>query len=428
MIYLKTTFPGGIHPAYNKDLTADKPIVDMPLPKQVRLLFRQHIGAPCKPLVAKGDEVSVGQKIADTDAFVAAPIIASVSGKVTAVDQEAVTIETDAESSAYQGEPKEYGSPEELRQLIREAGIVGLGGATFPTHVKLSPPEGKEVETLILNGAECEPFLTTDHRVMVEKGEELIQGIKLLMYACGAESAIIGIEDNKPDAIENLTQLTQDIDNIRVAAVPVVYPQGGERQLINSLTGREVPVGGLPLDVGIVVSNVATAVAVHQAINLGQPLIDRVVTVSGRGIDQPANVRVRMGTSIADLVEFCGGMTEDAAKVVNGGPMMGKAVSDIDVPVTKGTSGILVFTEPEVRIYEEKTCIRCARCVDACPQRLMPNYLALYVRKAMYDDAEKIHLFNCIECGCCSYVCPARIPLAHYMQVGKNEINSRRRK
>ncbi len=425
---MKTTFSGGIHPAYNKELTASQPIVDMPLPQRVRLLLRQHLGAPCKPLVKKGDVVSVGQKIADADAFVAAPIIASVGGEVAAVDAEGIDITTDPQQSKFSGAPKSFDSPEELRQLIREAGIVGMGGATFPTHVKLSPPQGKEVNTLILNGAECEPFLSTDHRVMVEQGEELIQGIKLLLQACGAEQAIIGIEKNKPDAIENLTELTREIDNIQVAGVPVVYPQGGERQLIKTLTGKEVPMGGLPLDLGMVVSNVATAVAVHHAVNLGRPLIDRVITVSGKGIARPGNVRVKFGTSIRDLIEFCGGMTGDAVKVVNGGPMMGKAVADLDAPVTKGTSGVLVFTSSEVRIYEERTCIRCARCVDACPMKLLPNYLALYSRKTMYDAAEEINLFNCIECGCCSYVCPSRIPIVHYIQAAKNEINSQRRK
>lgn len=425
---MKTTFPGGIHPVYNKELTAQEPIVDMPLPQRVRLLLRQHLGAPCKPLVKKGDVVSVGQKIADTDAFVAAPIIASVAGEVVAVDAEGIEIVTDSQQSQFSGEAKSFNSPAELRQLIREAGIVGMGGATFPTHVKLSPPEGKEVHTLILNGAECEPFLSTDHRVMVEQGEELIQGIKLLLQACGAGQAIIGIEKNKSDAINNLEELTREIDNIRVVGIPVVYPQGGERQLIKTLTGKEVPVGGLPLDLGMVVSNVATAVAVHHAVNLGRPLIDRIITVSGKGITQPGNVRVRFGTSIGDVIEFSGGMTEDAVKVVNGGPMMGKAVANLDAPVTKGTSGILVFTNAEVRIYEERTCIRCARCVDACPMKLLPNYLALYSRKTMFNDAEEINLFNCIECGCCSYVCPSRIPIVHYIQAAKNEINSQRRK
>lgn len=425
---MKTTFPGGIHPAYNKDLTSDNPIAVMPLPKRVKLLYKQHLGAPCKPLVQKGDVVAVGQKIADTDAFVAAPIIASVAGEVVAVDAEGVEIVTDPDKSVLHGEPKKYNSPAELRQIIRDAGIVGLGGATFPTHVKLSPPQDKNVDTLIINGAECEPFLTTDHRVMLEKSEELLKGIKLLMEACGAKTAVIGIEQNKPDAIEKLTELTKNLENIRVAGVPVEYPQGGERQLINTLTGKEVPVGGLPLDIGIVVNNVATAVAVHYAVNEGLPLIDRVVTVSGKGVVKPQNVRVRIGTPISDLLEFCGGMTEDAVKVVNGGPMMGKAVADVGVPVTKGTSGILVFTEAEVRIYEERTCIRCASCVDACPMLLMPNYLGLYSRKTMYNDAERINLFNCIECGCCSYVCPSRIPLVHYIRMAKNEINSKRRK
>ncbi len=421
-------FPGGIHPKYNKELTADKPIVDMSLPKKVRLLLTQHLGPPCSPVVAPGDKVAVGQKIADTDAFVAAPIIASVAGEVTAVDAEGIDIVTDQENSGFTGQEKIYASPAELRQLIREAGIVGMGGATFPTHVKLTPPEGKSVSTLILNGAECEPFLTTDHRLMVEQGQELVGGIKLLMEACGANTAIIGIEANKPDAIANITDLTREFDNISVVSVPVRYPQGGERQLIKTLTGKEVPVGGLPLDLGIVVSNVATAVAVHQAVSLGHPLIDRVVTVSGRGIAEPKNVRVRLGTPIAELIDFCGGLTADAIKVINGGPMMGKAVADLNSPVTKGTSGILAFTEKEAREYEERTCIRCASCVDACPQKLLPNYLALYSRKVKLDLAEQFHLFNCIECGCCSYVCPSRIPIVKYIQTAKNKIKRRRRK
>ncbi len=421
-------FPGGIHPNYNKELTADKAIVEMPLPKKVRLLLTQHLGPPCSPLVVVGDKVAVGQKIADTDAFVAAPIIASVAGEVTAVDAEGIDILTDLDNSGFSGQKKTYSSPAELRQLIREAGIVGMGGATFPTHVKLTPPEGKSVSTLILNGAECEPFLTTDHRLMLEHGQELVEGVKLLMEACGAKTAIIGIEANKPDAIAAITDLTRELDNISVVSVPVRYPQGGERQLIKTLTGKEVPVGGLPLDLGIVVSNVATAVAVQQAVNLGRPLLDRVVTVSGRGVAEPKNVRVRLGTPIAELIDFCGGLTADAVKVVNGGPMMGKAVADLNSPVTKGTSGILAFTVKEAREYEESTCIRCASCVDACPQKLLPNYLALYSRKAKLDLAEQLHLFNCIECGCCSYVCPSRIPIVKYIQTAKNRIKRRRRK
>jgi electron transport complex protein RnfC len=427
VIILKTTFPGGIHPAYNKHLTAEKPIVDMPLPKRVRLLLKQHLGTPCKPLVEKGDCIKLGQKIADTDAYFAAPIIASVAGEVAAIDEEGIDILTDPDNSIFESGAKSYSSPEELRQIIREAGIVGLGGATCPTHVKLCAPKDKEFHTLILNGAECEPFLTTDHRVMVEQGQDLIEGIKLLLEACGAKEAIIGIENNKPDAITNLTELSKELDNIRVAAVPVVYPQGGERQLVKTLTGKEVPVGGLPLDLGMVVCNVATAVAVNDAVRKGKPLIDRVVTVSGKGIAEPKNVRVRFGTPISELIEFCGGLRSETAKVVNGGPMMGKALSNIDVPVTKGTSGILAFTEAEVRIYEEQPCIRCASCVDVCPQKLLPNYLGLYSRKSMFNDAEAINLFNCIECGCCSYICPSKIPLVQYIQLGKNEINSRRR-
>lgn len=425
---MKRSFPGGIHPDYNKELTADKPVVVMPLPEKVRLPFRQHIGAPCKPVVTKGDRVEVGQVIAVADSFVSAPIHASVAGEVSAVDAEAIEIKTDLEASEFKGEAKAFRCPEDLRQIIREAGIVGLGGATFPTHVKVTPPEGKFVETLILNGAECEPFLTTDHRVMVEQGLEIVEGLKLLMHAAGAKKGIIGIENNKPDAIANLASLTGDNPDISVVGVPVLYPQGGERQLIMSITGKEVPVGGLPIDVGMVVNNVATAVAVYRAVQFGEPLISRVVTVSGRGVENPQNVLVRLGTPIKDIVAYCGGLKQDTVKVINGGPMMGKALSSLDAPVTKGTSGILAFTAQEVRLYEEKTCIRCAACVDACPMRLLPNFLALYSRKNMMDEAEEINLFNCIECGCCSYVCPSKIPLVQYIQLGKHEINSKRRR
>lgn len=420
-------FPGGIHPKYNKELTAAKPIIEMPPPKKVRLLLRQHLGAPCTPLVAAGDKVTVGQKIADTDAFVAAPVIASVSGEVTAVDSEGIDIACDSTNSDFKGQKQQYSSPEQLRQLIREAGIVGMGGATFPTHVKLTPPEGKSISTLIINGAECEPFLTTDHRLMLEQGEDVIQGTKLLMEACGAGNAVIGIEANKPDAIKHLTDICQEHDNISVVAVPVRYPQGGERQLIKTLTGKEVPVGGLPLDLGFVVSNVATAAAVHHAVNLGRPLIDRVVTVSG-AVAKPGNVRVRLGTSIADLIDFCGGLDPDVIKVICGGPMMGQAVDDLNSPVTKGTSGVLAFTAGDVREYEERTCISCASCVDACPQKLLPNYLARYSKKGKLDLAEQYHLFNCIECGCCSYVCPSRIPIVKYIKTAKDRIQRRRRK
>ena len=422
------SFPGGIHPQYNKELTATQSITEMPLPKKVRLLLVQHLGPPCEPLVKQGDRVTVGQKIADTDAYVAAPIIASVSGEVILVDSEGIDILVDQANSQFQGQKKSYNSQAELRQIIRDAGLVGMGGATFPTHVKLAPPEGKTVHTLILNGAECEPFLSTDHRLMLEQGAELIEGTKLLLEACGATAAIIGIETNKPDAIKNLTSLTEDIENIRIVPIPVRYPQGGERQLIKTITGKEVPEGGLPLDLGIVVSNVATAVAVSDAVNRGQPLIDRVVTVSGGGVAKPGNVRVRLGTSTADLLDYCGGISAETVKVINGGPMMGKTVEDLSSPITKGTSGILAFTLKEAREYEERDCIRCARCVDACPQKLLPNFLALYSRKNKLELAEQLHLFNCIECGCCSYVCPSRIPIVKYIQTAKTKILRRRRK
>lgn len=424
---MRKSFSGGIHPNYNKELTADKPIVAMPLPAKVRLPLCQHIGAPCKPLVKKGDVVAVGQKIADSESFVSAPVHASVAGEVVLVDESAIEIKTDRDNSHYSGSRQPYADAAQLRKIIREAGIVGLGGATFPTHVKLTPPEGKDIHTVVINGAECEPYLSTDHRVMLEHGEELIAGTKLLMEACGAKQAIIGIELNKGDAIAHLKQLTESEPDFSVEGVQVKYPQGWEKQLIKSLVGEEVPKDGLPLDLGIVMNNAATAVAVWRAVEHGEPLLERVVTVSGAGVAKPQNVRVRFGTSVRDLLEFCGGTTEEAAKVVSGGPMMGTAFSSLDLPVSKGTSGILVFNREEVRLFEEKTCIRCASCVDACPSRLLPNYLALYSRRGMIDKAEEFKVMSCIECGCCSYVCPSRIPLAHFIQRAKHEVTARKR-
>ena len=424
---MSKSFSGGIHPAYNKAMTAEIPIADMPLPDKVRLPLSQHIGAPCKPLVAKGDTVAMGQKIADSDSFVSAPIHASVAGEVVLVDDQAIEIKTDKEKSRFSGAAQSYNNQGELRQIIREAGIVGLGGATFPTHVKVTPPEGVTIHTFMINGAECEPFLTTDHRVMLEQGQEMIAGSKLLMEACGAEKTIIGIEKNKPDAIEHMSKLIADEPAFTVTGVQVKYPQGWEKQLIKSLVGQEVPDKGLPLDLGIVMNNVATAVAVHRAVEYGEPLLNRVVTVSGSGINKPQNVRAPLGTSVADLVEFCGGLKPEAAKIIDGGPMMGRALSTLDTPITKGTSGILVFNRDEVHLFSEDPCIRCASCVDACPSRLLPNYLALYVKREMLDEAEEINLMSCIECGCCSYVCPSKIPLVHYFQRGKQEINARNR-
>ncbi|WP_213167299.1 electron transport complex subunit RsxC [Alkalicella caledoniensis] len=426
----KRSFKGGIHPLYNKELSQGKAIEVMGEPKKVTLPLQQHIGAPCQPIVEKGQDVVVGQKIAESDKFVSAPIHSSITGKVVEVTEKHIVIEGEQNSKFEVKNVRDIDSltPEEIRSIVKEAGLVGMGGAAFPTHVKLSAPEGKKFDTILLNGAECEPYLTIDHRIMIEQPEKIVYGLRALLKATGAQKGYIGIELNKPDAIEALRKASEAYDNIEVATLEVKYPQGGEKQLIKAILDKEVPVGGLPVDVGALVNNVYTAAAIYEAIKEDKPLFERGVTITGKGVVEPKNLLVKVGTTFKEVLEQCGGLKENAAKIISGGPMMGRAVANLDEIVTKGTSGILVLTEDEVELVEEKTCIKCARCVDACPMYLMPNYLAAYSRKSMHDDAQEYHLFNCIECGCCSFVCPSRIPLVHLIRQGKWEINSKRAK
>jgi electron transport complex protein RnfC len=427
---------GGIHPTENK-LSQGRKIEYLPLPKTVSIPVSQHIGAPTKIIVKRGDEVKVGQIIAAAGGFVSANIHSSVSGIVKKIDfnfdssgykQSLILIEViddnwlaDIDRSADLVKETDL-SPEEIVKKIAEKGIVGLGGATFPTHVKLSIPKGKKAEYIILNAAECEPYLTADHQIMMDMGQEIIVGIKILMKAIGVEKAIIGIENNKKNAIKRLQKLALREEGIEVKVLKVQYPQGGEKQLIKSVLGREVPSGGLPIDVGCVVQNIGTAFAVYEAIQKNKPLIERVVTLTGKSVKTPSNFMVRIGTSVQEVVEAGGGLPQNTGKVINGGPMMGRALSRLDVPITKGSSGILILQEDESARLPKEACIRCAKCVSVCPMGLEPYLLMTLSEKAKYEREEQERILDCIECGSCSYICPSHRPLLDYIRLGKSEV------
>ncbi|ACB84090.1 electron transport complex subunit RsxC [Natranaerobius thermophilus] len=433
------TFPGGISPGHFKD-TKDKPIESLELPKKVYIPMEQHIGAPCTPTVEVGDYVKTGQKIGESDKFVSAPVHASISGEVVDIVQynhplgntsQTVVIESDGQDEPdYQDEEQTVNldsfSAEEIKNVVKEAGIVGLGGATFPTHVKISPPEDKPIDTVLINGAECEPFLTSDHRLMVEQAEKIIFGLRAIMKAVNCDRGIIAIEDNKPDAVEAMNSLVTDDDSLEVMTFETKYPQGAEKQLIKAALDREVPSGGLPMDVGCVVNNTGTALAVADALRTNKPILERVVTISGPGIEQSGNFMVRLGTLASDLIEQLGGMGDQTRKIIMGGPMMGISQPNADFPVIKGTSGVLLLTDQEVQIFEERPCINCGRCVDSCPISLLPNLLGTFMEHERPDKAEDFNALDCIECGCCTYICPARRPLVHYIRVAKGEIMAKR--
>ena len=429
------TFSGGVHPAGNKHLTAHKPTVTAAIPTRVIIPLSQHIGAPTKAVVVIGQEVKKGEKIGVTTGFVSAPVHASISGKVVAlgnfphslgIDLPAVVIESDGRDEWVAGlrENTDYAllSPEELKKIVLEAGIVGMGGATFPTHVKLGPPKEKTIDIVILNGAECEPYLTSDHRLMLERPQQIVEGLKILMRILGVQKGYIGIEANKPDAIETMTRAVAGLPELKVWPVKVKYPQGAEKMLIKAIAHRTVPAGALPMDVGVVVHNVGTAEAVYTAVRYGRPLVERYVTVTGRGVKEPKNFLARIGTPFLQLIEEAGGLTEDAAKVVAGGPMMGMSQHNLEVPVIKGTSGILVLPRDEVVVKAYGPCIRCGRCIDACPMMLQPSLLGIYIEKGHYEDAKDYNLMDCFECGSCTFVCPANRPIVQWVKKAKREL------
>jgi Na+-translocating ferredoxin:NAD+ oxidoreductase subunit C len=433
---LKTFKVGGVHPPENK-LSAGKKIEVLPIPKTVFIPVAQHIGAPSTAVVNKGDVVKTGQIIAKSSGFVSTNIHSSVSGKVKKVDlspdssgypKQGIFIDVDGdewmeEINRSEDLVKEFDlDGPQIVQKIQEAGIVGLGGATFPTHVKLVPPKGMKAEILLINGVECEPYLTSDHRLMLEKADEILVGTQLLMKAMNVEKSAIGIENNKPDAIQLLTDKAKNYKGISVVPLKVKYPQGGEKQLIKAVTGREVPPGGLPIAVGAVVSNVGTAYAVYEAIQKNKPLFERVVTVTGKGVKNPSNFKVRIGTATSDLIEAAGGLPENTGKIISGGPMMGRAITSPDIPVTKGTSGILIMPETEAKRKPYMECIRCSRCVSVCPMGLEPFLLMTLGQKQIFDRAENERIMDCIECGSCAYTCPSYRPLLDYIRFGKAKV------
>ena len=433
---LKTFKLGGIHPPENK-FSAGQAIRNAELPKVVSIPVAQHIGTPSIAVVAKGDKVKVGQLIAKSGGFVSANIHSSVSGTVAKLDQvpdslgypkQAIIINVDGDEwlesidlSDTLVKECDLDGPA-IVQKINECGIVGLGGATFPTHVKLVPPKGMKAEYLLINGVECEPYLTSDHRLMLEKSDEILVGTSLLMKALNVDKAMIGIENNKPDAISLLKEKSSQYKGVQVVPLKVKYPQGGEKQLIKAATGREVPSGALPIAVGCVVSNVGSAFAVYEAVQKNKPLFERVVTITGKSVTSPGNYLVRIGIAVRELIEAAGGIPDDTGKIVNGGPMMGKALNNIDVPVSKGTSGIILFPENESKRPEIKPCIRCAKCISACALNLEPQLLATLSERGLFERAEKERITDCMECGSCSYICPAGRPLLDYIRLGKSTV------
>ncbi len=423
---------GGVSVSHNKN-TAEMPVERMPIPSKVVLPMQQHIGAPCSPTVKVGDIVSVGQVVGDSESFVSAPIHATVSGKVTAVGDvrlangiitKGVTIESDGEMRLYEGiKPPVVTNKKELAKAVRESGLVGLGGAGFPTHVKLNFPDDKEIDTLVINAAECEPFITVDYRECIENAENVLKGAELIRKILGIKQVIIAIEDNKPKVFEIMKEIA-DRDNdsgdaIKLMTLASRYPQGAEKMMVLSATGRRVPPGKLPADVGCIVMNVASVAFVARYIETGKPLVSRSITVDGGAISQPKNLRVPIGTNIGDIIEYCGGFKSEPRKLISGGPMMGIAICDTEAPICKQNNAILAFDNRKDLIKKEGDCIRCGKCVDVCPMSLMPTLIERY---AKVKDAESLKNYNvnvCMECGSCAYCCPSGRPLVQYMRLAK---------
>lgn len=437
----RLTFPGGVHPPGCKTLTENVPIKPVDIPEEIAVLLSQHIGTSAKLVVAKKDRVTAGAKIADADAFVSAPVHTPFDGTVKDIALQshpvigrdiAVVIEVDVEGSIQKQPPfarftdgfdESRYEPERITDAVREAGIVGMGGAGFPTSVKLKPPPQCSIDTMIVNGCECEPFITGDYRIMLEWAGQIITGVKLARRAVSPKRTLIAVEDNKPKAIEAICALLKDSDNIEVCAVKTKYPQGGERQLIKSVLKKDVPTSGIPPMIGVLVVNVATAAAIAEAVVLDAPLTHRVVTVTGAGVKTPGNFYVPVGMRVGRLIDHCGGLTSDGARVILGGPMMGLAIADLATPITKTTGAITVLTPKEIgkaKFANRQTpCIRCARCLQACPVHINPTRIAHAVKHDLLEVAQQYYMSACIECGCCSYVCPANLELTGYIKTGK---------
>lgn len=429
----KLSFKGGTHPDDNKKYTAEKEIRVLQPPEFLIYPVAQHIGAPCTPCVKVGDYVKMGQKIADSDAFISAPVHASVSGTVTAIKPCPVPNGTEVESIIIQNDyldtpddsikPIDYTTvnPDDIPRLVRDAGVVGMGGATFPTHVKLMPPDISKIDTIIVNGAECEPYLTSDYRIMLETPDEVITGLKILLYRFGIKNGHIGVEDNKPQAIKLLKEKCAG-EGISVDVLKKKYPQGSEKHLIYAVTKRQVPAGKLPADVGVIVVNIDTCTAIARKFTQGTPLMRRIVTVVGTPFSQNVNYNVRIGTPIEYIIEQNGGFPDKPEKIIIGGPMMGVAQFRLDVPVIKGTSAILALNEKEAYIPPEDPCIRCGKCVEHCPMNLMPLYLQQFADKNDLDSCEKYNVTSCIECGCCSFGCPSKRHLVQSIRIAKRSV------
>lgn len=426
---MKTFRIGGVHLPESK-LTAKYPIERLPLPAEVTLPLSQHIGAPAQPTVKKGDRVMRGQTVAEGSGTVSASVHSPVCGTVVRIDTvktpqgmpvEAIVIKTDADTPDAMCQPTPC---DDVREAARRAGIVGLGGAAFPTPVKLAPPPGTSVDTLIINAAECEPYLTCDHALMLTDPEGIVEGARLIMQSAGAKRCVIAVEANKPDAIALLRDKARSVGNMDVMALQPRYPQGGEKQLIEAVTGRMVPSGKLPSAAGVIVQNVATARAVYRAVTFGEPLIERVVTVTGPSLKRPGNFLAALGTPLTALIEAAGGLPDDTGKIIAGGPMMGRAVSTLDSFTVKGLSGLLVLPESASKRNTEEPCVRCGRCVDACPMGLEPYLLATYARRGMTEEAAGALAANCIECGSCSYVCPSSRPLTDFIRIGRQRVTA----
>ncbi|MEO5339717.1 MAG: electron transport complex subunit RsxC [Magnetococcus sp. MYC-9] len=441
MFGFKALFHGGVHPKSHKELASHCAIEVLPLPKRLYVPLHQHAGDPCEPCVEVGQKVLKGEEIGRKVTRVGAPVHAPTSGTVVAIEEHTVghpsgltmlcvTLDPDGEDrwTELKGMDNPLSaSPEAILDRIRAAGIVGMGGAVYPSFIKLSPAKDKKVDLLLINGSECEPYLTCDDRLMEERGRGIVGGAEIMMHVLGATQCVIGIEDNKPGAIRAMGRAAGPFPGMRVQPLPAMYPQGARQQLVEAITGMQVPAGGRLADIGLTVHNVATAFAVYEAVYFGRPSISRVVTVSGRGVGKPANLECLIGTPIQDLFDYAGGLQPGVSKIVIGGPMMGFTIGNLDVPVVKGTAGVLALLRQETVVEQEQPCIRCGRCVEACPISLVPCEMAWVAKNDQMDAMKDLHLKDCIECGSCSYVCPSHIPLVQYFRYAKLTIEAEKR-